>query len=109
MIHVTIYKNHDQEYEGFDSVGHAGYAPAGEDIVCAGVSALVLNTVNSIEAFTHDKYELKTKEESGLISFRFQGAVSDAGRLLMKSLFLGLQGIQESYGDEYISFLYKEV
>lgn len=109
MIHVTIYKNRDQEYEGFDSIGHAGYAKAGEDIVCAGVSALVLNAVNSIEAFTDDKYEVKTEEESGLISLRFQGKVSDAGRLLMKSLFLGLQGIQEFYGDEYISFFYKEV
>ena len=109
MIHVTIYKNHDQEYEGFDSIGHAGYAQAGEDIVCAGVSALVLNTVQSIEAFTHDKYEVKTEEESGLVSFRFQEAASDAGRLLLKSLFLGLQGIQEFYGDEYISVLCKEV
>ena len=29
------------------SKGHAGYAEEGQDIVCAAVSALVINTVNS--------------------------------------------------------------
>ena len=46
MIKVTIYKTERQEYAGFDMEGHAGYAEAGEDIVCAGVSALVINALN---------------------------------------------------------------
>ena len=54
MIKVTIYKTERQEYVGFDMEGHAGYAEAGEDIVCAGVSALVINALNSIERFTDD-------------------------------------------------------
>ena len=55
MIKVTIYKTEWQEYAGFDMEGHAGYAEAGEDIVCAGVSALVINALNSIERFTDDE------------------------------------------------------
>ena len=36
--------------------GHAGYAEPGQDIVCAAVSALVINTINAIEAFTEDDF-----------------------------------------------------
>ena len=32
-----------------------GYADVGQDIVCAGVSALVINTINSIEQFNRER------------------------------------------------------
>ena len=108
MIQITIYQNHDV-YTGFDSIGHAGYADAGDDIVCAGVSALVINTVNSIENFTEDEFHIDMEAESGAISLRFQGDTSSGSQLLIKSLVLGLQGIQNSYGNEYISIIFKEV
>lgn len=40
MIKVLITKSHDQITK-VQAKGHSGYAPAGEDIVCAGVSALL--------------------------------------------------------------------
>ena len=58
MIRVTVYKTRRHEYAGFDLSGHAGYEEAGHDIVCAAVSALVINTVNSVEQFTDDKNKL---------------------------------------------------
>ena len=109
MIHVTIYKTLRAEYTGFDSLGHAGYAKAGADIVCAGVSALVLNTVNSLEALTEDIFSVDTDAEAGRISLRFQKSPSKDGKLLMDSLVLGLQGIQDTYGNKYISLICKEV
>ena len=48
MIEVTVYQNTDGKKIGFSSVGHAGYDEYGHDIVCAGVSALVINCINSI-------------------------------------------------------------
>ena len=109
MITITIYKDQNDRYRGFDSIGHADYADAGEDIVCAGVSALVLNAVNSVEAFTQDSFDVNTLEENGFISFRFRKAPSSESQLLLKSLVLGLQGIQNSYGNEYILLIFKEV
>ena len=35
MITITVYKNEDQQYEGFLSEGHAGYGTEGSDIICA--------------------------------------------------------------------------
>ncbi len=51
MIHVTIYQNKKGEYTGFSATGHAGYAKAGEDIVCAAASVLMINTVNALEIY----------------------------------------------------------
>ena len=36
MTHVTIYRNKENECIGFTVIGHAEYADAGEDIICAG-------------------------------------------------------------------------
>ena len=43
MIEITVYRNQNNLYTGFDCIGHAGYANAGEDVVCAGVSALAVS------------------------------------------------------------------
>lgn len=109
MIHVTVYKNQKKEYTGFDSIGHAEYGEAGEDIVCAGVSALVINTINSISSFTKDRFDSGSDEESGLLFLKFKEKASHDADLFMKSLVLGLQGIQKFYGNEYISIIFKEV
>ncbi|MCI8490908.1 MAG: ribosomal-processing cysteine protease Prp [Lachnospiraceae bacterium] len=108
MILVTVYRNQNEQYTGFDCMGHAGFAEAGEDIVCAGVSALVINTINSISCFTGEKFHVDSKEETGEISFRFQQTAEHDGELLMNALVLGLQGIQNNYGAGYITLNFKE-
>ena len=47
MITITV-KKRNGNYLEFVSKGHAGYAEEGQDIVCAAVSVLVINTVNSL-------------------------------------------------------------
>ena len=56
MTHVTIYRNKENECIGFTVIGHAEYADAGEDIICAGISMLVINTCNAIEMLTTAKF-----------------------------------------------------
>ena len=69
MIKITVYKNSEQEYTAFHCIGHAEYADAGEDIVCAAVSVLVINTVNSIEKLLSDEFDIVTDAKIGLIDF----------------------------------------
>ena len=61
MITVTIYKDSGQ-YAGFTARGHAGYAEEGFDIVCAAASALTINCLNSLEAFTEDSFRGEEKD-----------------------------------------------
>lgn len=109
MTKITIFQNQAREYLGFSCLGHAGYADAGEDIVCAGISALVINTINSIDKFTTEAHTTNQDQETGLISFRFEKPAGHDAELLMKSMVLGLQEIQHNYGNEFIILDFKEV
>ena len=108
MITITIYQNRDR-ITGFRCFGHSGYAESGSDIVCAGASALVINTINSIQAFTSAKFQLDTDAESGLIDFKLDQEAEHDTALLLDSMILGLQGIQNDYRNEYIILDVKEV
>ena len=108
MIIITIFQNHDQ-ITGFRCLGHSGYADAGSDIICAGVSALVINTINAIDTFTDSVYRIDTEEESGLIDFELEKEAGHDALLLVRSMVLGLQGIQNDYGNEFIILNFKEV
>ena len=104
MIQVTFIKNVFDETCGFWMKGHAEYAEPGEDIVCAGVSALVINTINSIEAFTEDVFAddvQKQEEDVGFFAIS-SSPVSERAKLLLDSLILGLKGIEEDYGKQFI-------
>ncbi len=101
MIRVQTVKENGH-YKKFIICGHADYADEGEDIVCAAVSALVINTVNSIEKFTGDPFICDCRD--GMIqNWEFTSGVSRGTELLMDSLMLGLANIQESYGEKYIT------
>ena len=109
MTKITIFRNRDQVVTGFDCLGHAGYAEEGEDIVCAGISALVINTINSLGVYTKEKFSTDSDEETGMIRLRFDAPAGHDADLLMKSMVLGLQGIQNTYGNDYIILTFKEV
>ncbi len=101
MIKIAIYKNAEHLITGFQVSGHSGYAEAGSDIVCSAVSALVINTINSIQQFTSDQFRLEQDEKTGYIEFHVVSPISNNSNLLLSSLALGLQGISEEYS-EYI-------
>ncbi|MCL2616973.1 MAG: ribosomal-processing cysteine protease Prp [Defluviitaleaceae bacterium] len=73
----------------------------GESIVCAAVSALVLNSVNSIDAFTDEGFTCEYEEEGGYLKIAFPHAEIDElghdAALLINSLMLGLRAIAAEY------------
>ena len=107
MITVEIRKS-GEEYAGFSSKGHAGYAEEGYDIICAAVSVLTVNTIKSIEKFTDDAF--KAEAADGMVRWKFtELPLSKEAHLLMDSLVLGLQDIQENYGKKYIKIIEKSL
>ena len=103
MIKVTVYQNQDDVIYGFYMEGHAGFAEFGSDIVCSAVSALVINTMNSIDKFTDDKFDESVHKKDDVVSFFIVSKpVSTSAELLLKSLVLGLGAIQSEYGKKYI-------
>lgn len=107
MITVEIRKS-GEEYAGFSSKGHAGYAEEGYDIICAAVSVLTVNTINSIEKFTDDAF--KAEAADGMVRWKFTKLpLSKEAKLLMDSLVSGLEDIQETYGKKYIKIVKKSL
>lgn len=90
MIEVDVRK------DGIMISGHAGYAPAGSDIVCAGVTALTQELIRSMEGLTDDRIE--TDIGSGMASIQY-GDLSEKGKLLIDSFFIGICMIAEEFPD----------
>ena len=108
MIKATFYKKSDGAYKGFSVKGHADFDNSGKDIVCAAVSALTINTINSVDSLTDNTFEINDGK-SGLLEFKFTSHSDEKGQLLLNSLALGITGIQKEYGEKYLQVYFKEV
>ena len=103
MIRVTILKNRDDEYTGFCCEGHALYADAGKDVVCAAVSMLAINTANAIESLAGCDIESTSDKESGMLKISFPQGLDEKGSLLMDAMVLGISETEKSYGSRYVT------
>lgn len=108
MIKLTLINKCDQII-GFEMTGHANYAEYGQDIVCAAASVLSINTINSIHAFTRDTFDYKVREDDGFLYFRLHSNAGEQSNLLLKAFKLGIESIEQQYGNSYININTKEV
>ena len=93
MINVTIKQGK------ITASGHAGYAPKGQDIVCAAFSVLSLTLDTAVKKFTDDKIEIVL--ENGEMTAQWQ-QVSPEGLLLINAYIEGVKALAENY-PEYIT------
>ena len=118
MVTVIITKQNGV-YKSFICSGHAEYAsrrgiakllgPQG-DVVCAGVSAIVINTVNCLQDLLHEDVGCDyDSEEGGLLTCVFRGDPSNEASLLIDSMIHGLKWIRNEYGERYLRIETKEV
>ena len=92
MIAVSVRK------DGIEIYGHAGYAETGKDIVCAGVTALTQTLIGALEALTRD--EIKYEISPGRADIHY-GNLSEEGKLLVDSFFIGICQIADEF-PEYV-------
>ena len=110
MTQIIFYRTTTGEYRGFTCDGHAGYANYGEDIVCASISVLVINTINSLEQITGEQMQVETDEDAGLIRCSFVNQpLKETSKALMDSLVLGLTQIEKQYGKKHCKLTFEEV
>lgn len=108
MTSVQIFR-HGGEYRSFRCCGHTGFAEAGEDIVCAGVSAIVINTVNCLQDLLQEKVEVQYDKEDGDIVCNFLSAPGERAAFLLDCMIHGLKWIQSQYGTQYLNYEIREV
>ena len=94
MIRLTLLWEEGQ-ITGFDCQGHAGFASAGKDIVCAAVSVLTVTCVNALESVAGVKPQVEAAEGSMTVHLP-----RDAGRdaqVILLSMAQGLRDIEAEY------------
>jgi len=100
MVRVELYQSGPGELTGFRAVGHAGYAPPGEDIVCAGVSAVTQACVLGLR--DHLQLPVSLKAEDGLLECRLPREIPEEKRVparaILETMVLALREIENGHG-----------
>lgn len=109
MTNITIRKKPDGTYRQLICAGHAGFAKAGRDIVCASVSVLVINTINALEELAGESFETLVNEEDGYIQCDFIHPLQKQSVFLLDVMVYGLKNIQKEYGKKYLKVKFEEV
>ena len=100
MIEVTFYSE-GSRVTGFEVKGHSGYAPEGEDIVCAAVTSAVrlvecaVNDVLGLEA------SVKVKEQDASISLKLPSGLGQTNESTCQTLLVALMVHFVQLAEEY--------
>ena len=106
MTEITFFKRNGVYY-GFKETGHAGYADAGQDIVCSAISAMTMLIVNTIEISYATDVEYTIDEDTTDITVKVPSILGDnadgqtrfAVSGLIQGYFIQLMDMLEDYYD----------
>lgn len=102
MVKIEVYTGTGERIYRFAAEGHSGFAPCGEDIVCAAVSVLLQTAVLGLEKVAHVTPEVIVGDgrlDCHLPKEQAESAEVDA---ILQTMLLGLTAIAAEYGD-YVS------
>ena len=107
MTKVVFFRSGGSFY-GFEEQGHSGFADAGEDILCAALSAMTMLVINTIEVAYASDVEYTIDEGATNIRVRSKAALAEyeddeRKRYAVSGLFLSyfyqLNELEEEYYD----------
>ena len=95
-------------FYGFEEQGHAGFADAGSDILCAAISSMTMFLINTIEVAYASNVDYDINEGATKIRVRAKAALpefeaDDYKRYAVSGIMMGyycqLSDMLEEYGD----------
>lgn len=107
MIQVNV-KETSHRILSFEMSGHADFAEHGQDLVCAGASAVSFGAVNAILELTKIEPVIEQKN-SGFLKVTFPTDLDDKTdgqvQLLVRAMIVSLKTIEQDY-EEYIKITF---
>ena len=96
----------NERITGFSVSGHSGYAEAGQDIVCAAISAAVAMAECTINDVCGGKAKVRVKEADARITLTLPASCEEeeAIQAVLAGLMLYLISLRDDYSD-YIEVL----
>jgi uncharacterized protein YsxB (DUF464 family) len=96
--------------QSFTMSGHALFADHGQDIVCAGASAVSFGSINAVHELTGIIPYIEQGKDGFLsctIPDNISEAIQEKIQLLLEGMVISLQTIEEQYG-EHIKITFKK-
>ena len=113
MTKIVFFRSGGSFY-GFEEHGHSGYADAGEDVLCAAISAMTMLIINTIEVAYASNVEYTIDEGATNIKVRSKAALAEfeedeRKRYAVSGLFLSYFYQLNELVEEYYENLSVEV
>lgn len=111
MITAIMHRNGQGVVTGFEISGHADYAEAGSDIICAAVSAIAYTAIGYFCEKWYGGKAPEYSERDGFLQFWVPEriaeceAYSSAADAVMEAAAIGFKQIELSYGAKYIKVI----
>ncbi|NMB11604.1 MAG: ribosomal-processing cysteine protease Prp [Firmicutes bacterium] len=102
MVKVEFYTDAAGRIYKFAAEGHSGFAPHGEDIVCAAVSVLLQTAVLGLQEVAGIKPQVVVGDGHLVCHLSAEETGNAAVHTILQTMLLGLQAIQAEYGG-YVS------
>lgn len=105
MIEATFTKD-AKGWSGMQITGHAGSGEYGFDVICASVSMLALNFINSVEVLTGESPKKELANEGGFLKVEKPHDLTphqdQVWQTLFASVVIGLENLAEN-SSEYVA------
>ena len=113
MTKIVFFRSGGSFY-GFEEQGHSGYADAGEDVLCAAISAMTMLVINTIEVAYASDVEYTIDEGATNIRVRSKAALAEfeddeRKRYAVSGLFLSYYYQLNELVEEYYDHLEVDV
>ncbi|MEW6104034.1 MAG: ribosomal-processing cysteine protease Prp [bacterium] len=95
MIRIEILRDNEKRIISFSASGHSFYKKKGEDIICAGVSAILQTAILGLSEYLN--LALNVKREDGFLDVRLVLKPSPEALSILETMRLGIYGIAEKY------------
>lgn len=95
MIRIDVFRLPDGKISGFRVHGHSSTADRGQDIVCAGISALAQAALLGIGEHLHRPLDFSVRP-SGDLRMKLRGEPDDLTQAILETAFLGFAAIQRT-------------
>ena len=91
----------DDRITGFSVSGHSGYAEAGQDIICAAISAVVTMAEATINDVCGAKAKVRVKDEQARISLTLPTSCDEeeSVQAVLSGMMLTLCSLRDDYPD----------
>lgn len=99
MTSIEILRDNDGKIAEFRSRGHAEYAEEGQDVVCAGASAILQTAILGLEAYL--KLDPKVEQEKGWLRCQLERDIFLKREIdaILETMVMGLKTLERAYPD----------